>query len=154
MSTTPRPRIYDALAARWERTVGPLPLSPEGQVVGRLRRQHRMAAVPIFTHEDGRAYDTGDVRRVAKRQAAACGEDPAHFGARSYRVAGATDLKEIFGVAGQEYIKARGRWNSDIAKIYQRTIAQEQLDGAAHMTGASGSDLESLIIGWSQPATV
>ena len=47
-----------------------------------------------------------------------------------------------------------GRWNSDIAKIYQRTIAQEQLDGAAHMTGASGSDLESLIIGWSQPATV
>ena len=65
---------------------------------------------------------------------------------------GATDLRARFGVEGKELIKGRGRWNSDIADIYQRILVCDQLRGAAGMADARGEDLESLLHGWSQPA--
>ena len=49
-------------------------------------------------------------------------------------------------------IKQRGRWHSDIAEIYQRTLLSEQVRGSAAMADARGADLESLLHGWSQPA--
>ena len=79
-------------------------------------------------------------------------QDPAHFGGKSFRVGGATDLRATMGVAGREAIKQRGRWNSDIADIYQRTLVEDQIGASAAMGGATGADLESLLHGWSQPA--
>ena len=51
-----------------------------------------------------------------------------------------------------QVIQQRGRWSSDIAEIYQRTLLVDQMDGAARMAEADGADLESLLHGWSQPA--
>ena len=144
--------VYDALASRWERMVGVLPRGADGAVVGRLDERHRMAARPVFTRASGSAFTTRDVQETAKRMAAALQLDVARFGAKSFRTGGATDLRVVLGMAGQEYIKARGRWHSDISLIYQRAMAGDQLDGAARMGDARGDDLESMIIGWSQPA--
>ena len=144
--------VYDALVARWERLVGALPRDAAGHVAGRMPDAHPLAGAPVFAHADGAAYDTGDVRRTVKRMATACGEDASRFGAKSLRTGGATDLRAVLGMAGKDFIAARGRWNSDIAQIYQRAMASDQLDGAASMTNAGGDDLESLITGWSQPA--
>ena len=49
-------------------------------------------------------------------------------------------------------IKQRGRWNSDIADIYQRALVGDQIAGSVAMGDAVGADLESLLLGWSQPA--
>lgn len=157
--------VYDAMAARWEREVGPLPrqqtslipFTSAGQlagceVVGRLAANQPMAAKPIFTRADGSAYDTGDVRAVAKRMAKACGEDPDRFGGKSFRVGGATDMRAVFGTEGMHKIVQRGRWHSDIAQIYQRTLLSEQVDGATRVADADGEDMESMVQGWSQPA--
>ena len=119
---------------------------------GLIPMRHRMAAKPGFTRASGDAFTTRDVHDTARRMAAALQLDVARFGAKSFRTGGATDLRVVLGMAGQEYIKARGRWHSDIALIYQRAMAGDQLDGAARMGDARGDDLESMIIGWSQPA--
>ena len=120
-----------------------------------------MVRVPVFrfsyphpnpTQEGGEVYSTAHVRRLVQRMAAACGEQPGAFGAKSFRVGGATDLRSVLGAAGKEVIKQRGRWHSDIAEIYQRTLLSEQVRGSAAMADARGADLESLLHGWSQPA--
>jgi hypothetical protein len=112
-----------------------------------------MARVPVFTRADGvTAVDTADVRAIAQRMARACGESAADFGGKSFRVGGATDLRCVKGAAGKEIIKGRGRWNSDIADIYQRTLLSDQIEGAASMADARAADLESLLHGWWQPA--
>ena len=74
-------------------------------------------------------------------------------GGKSFRVGGATDLRAALGAAeGMAVIKQRGRWNSDVAEIYQRALLLDQLDGSAAMGGTCGADLEGLLDGWSQPA--
>eukprot|EP00965_Chrysotila_dentata_P018191 605200-Pleurochrysis_carterae.AAC.1 len=60
--------------------------------------------------------------------AAACGEDPANFGGKCWRIGGATDLRDRLGDASKATIKQRGRWASDIAEVYQRALLDHQLD--------------------------
>jgi hypothetical protein len=82
------------------------------------------------------------------------GEAPEHFGGKSFRVGGATDLRAVLGVAeGKAVIQQRGRWGdgSDIADIYQRVLITDQLKGSASMGDADGVDLEALLTGWSMP---
>ena len=67
------------------------------------------------------------------------------------RVGGATDLRNVLGIGGKEVIKQRGRWAGDIAEIYQRTLLLDQIEGSAAMGSATGTDLEALLHGWSQP---
>ena len=131
-----------------------LPLFEVPGLAGRQLVMHGLVhSVAVFAHASGVEFDTGDVRRVAQSMAEACGEDPARFGGKSFRVGGATDLRCALGVAeGKAVIKQRGRWNSDIADIYQRALLADQLDGSAAMGGAHGADLEGLLDGWSQPA--
>ena len=86
------------------------------------------------------------------------GQDPALFGGASLRIAGATEIRAKFGLAGRELIVARGRWkDDDIGFIYQRVTAVEQLEAMACLDGggdgaALAPELESVLQGWTQPA--
>ena len=90
---------YSALLRRWRRTVGHEPKIGGQKVKYRLKAGHKFALLPVFAHGDGVAFDTGDMRAIAKSMAAACGEDPARFGGKSFRVGGATDLRCALGAA-------------------------------------------------------
>lgn len=63
-------------------------------------RMWRRGERAVFTRADGSAVDTADVRHAAQRMAAACGEDPAAFGGKSFRVGGATDLRCVRETVG------------------------------------------------------
>ena len=145
---------YCALRSRWLRLVGALPWNgARAPPSCKIRKGHSMACAPVFAHANGTAFDTGDMRRIAQSMASACGEDADRFGGKSFRVGGATDLRGALGAAeGMAVIKQRGRWNSDIAEIYQRALVLDQLNGSAAMGAGGGEDLEGLLDGWSQPA--
>ena len=82
------------------------------------------------------------------------GLDPADFGGKSFRIGGATDWRAVLGESKAErIIRQRGRWDSDIHKIYERALAHEHLSGSAAVGGASGAELEALCAGWAHPAT-
>eukprot|EP00965_Chrysotila_dentata_P192104 6174976-Pleurochrysis_carterae.AAC.1 len=85
--------------------------------------------------------------------AASIGLDPEEFGCKGWRIGGATDLRDILGDSGKAEISLRGRWESDVAQVYQRAVVDGQLRTSAGMANASGSDLEALCAGWSQPAS-
>ena len=57
-------------------------------------------------------------------------------------------------VIEERIIKQRGRWQSDIAFLYQRALAETHLRGSAAVADADHADLESLCLGWVQPATL
>ena len=77
------------------------------------------------------------------------------YGAKSFRIGGATDYRAVYGPAGAErLIRQRGRWWSDIHAIYERALAEEHLGGSAAVGGADGAELEVLCKGWAQPATL
>ena len=44
-------------------------------------------------------------------------------------------------------------WQSEIAFLYQRALAETHLRGSAAVADADHADLESLCLGWIQPAT-
>ena len=76
------------------------------------------------------------------------------FGAKSFRIGGATDMRAVKGVeVATRLIKQRGRWWTDIHTIYERALASEHLELSAGVGGAVGRDLECLCEGWVQPAT-
>ena len=66
---------------------------------------------------------------------------------------GATDWLDVFGAEAEKVIRQRGRWHSDIARLYQRALAETHLRGSAAVADAAHADLESLCRGWVQPAT-
>ena len=75
------------------------------------------------------------------------------FGAKSFRIGGATDYRAAFGaVKAERLIKQRGRWWSDIHQLYERALAEEHLDASAAVGDARGAELEALCEGWAQPA--
>ena len=77
---------------------------------------------------------------------------PLDFGAPSLRIGGAEDYYDLYGSDAQNFIKERGRWNSDIAFIYSRPSAKRHAAYSAELAKASGLNLEVLIDGFSQPA--
>ena len=84
--------------------------------------------------------------------AAAAGEDPTEFGGKSFRVGGATDLREAIGddEKSSRMIERRGRWCSTIAEVYQRGRLETQLDGSMAMGSAGGVDMEAVCMGYTQ----
>lgn len=74
-----------------------------------------------------------------------------NIGAHSCRIGGATDLMAT-GQASQLLLQAKGRWGSDIGKIYARMTRKGQIAASALMQQASGRDLEELLTGFVQPA--
>ena len=118
---------------------------------------------PIFrrTARGGttQAYSTSDVRRIVREIAVAAGEDPAHHGAHSLRIGGASDFRDLYDTstaAGLEEVKRvllkRGRWKGDIAFIYARTSLDSSLQASARLADVSGRDVESAFAFWAEPA--
>ena len=80
---------------------------------------------------------------------AAVGLPPDEIGARSYRIGGATDRAD--GGGDPTMIKARGRWDSDIALIYARDTIASQFQSHAAMRRAASATLEATFADWVQP---
>ena len=94
--------------------------------VAALRRLYRVDAVPksewgrtpLFREGGGAAITTRRVRAIVKGLMTALGENPDEYGAHSLRIGGATAAMAE-GVP-PAYIKAMGRWSSEIYAIYCR----------------------------------
>jgi hypothetical protein len=71
-------------------------------------------------------------------------EDRAQWGAHSARIGGASDLAAT-GRASQILLQAKGRWASDVGKIYARMTRRNQLAASRLMQQARGRDIEELI---------
>ena len=139
--------VYDALVLAIEARTGRMP-----PTLGRVHGQ--AAAQPLFVRPRGGVWRTHETRELAQDLARLLGMDAAEFGAKSFRIGGATDWRAVFGPAGAEtIIRERGRWESDVARIYQRALAQDHLSGSAAVGGTEGRELEALCRGWAQPAS-
>ena len=103
----------------------------------------------LFRTAPGKAMSTGRFRALLKRYAAALGFDPKQFGAHSARIGGATDLAST-GAASELLLQAKGRWQSDIGKIYARMTRRAHLAASDLMHNARGRDLEEIIPGFVQ----
>ena len=116
------------------------------------------ATDPFFTLPDGaggeRLCRTRDVHAIAIQVMACAGESGDDLGGHVFRIGGATDVRDVFGVVrGRVLITDRGRWaDEDLNFIYQRVTADEQLLVSAEMTRANGVDLERIFRCWAQPA--
>ena len=109
---------------------------------------------PLFVKAQGSEWRSADSRALVRRIATWLQLDPADFGGKSFRIGGATDWRAVLGESKAErIIRQRGRWDSDIHKIYERALATEHLSGSALVGGASGAELEALCAGWAQPAS-
>ena len=106
---------------------------------------------PLFRTGPRAAMSTGRFRALLKKYAEKLGFDPAEFGAHSARIGGATDLAASGpGGASELLIQAKGRWQSDIGKIYTRMTRRAHLAASDLMHRARGRDLEELIPSFTQ----
>lgn len=135
---------YDAIALLFQERIGRVPAT--GRVTG------EEGLMPLFVGRNGRWWTTDDSRELAREMGTALGLDPAALGARSFRVGGATDYKAKLGAGAERFIQERGRWCSDIGRIYTRALAAPHLAGSADVGDADGVDVETLCPGWVQPA--
>ena len=116
------------------------------------RRVRAQSQEPFFVAPGGSSWSTSDSKDLAKRIASALGLDPKEFGGKSFRIGGATDIRDRLGTAAIATIKQRGRWWSDIAAIYQRALVREHLHLSAVMAEAASRDIEAMCAGWTQGA--
>lgn len=113
------------------------------------------AATPLFRlrGEKGvRPMLVEDVRNTIRAYAAAIGyTTPSEWGAHSARIGGATDLCSQ-GSCSEVLLAAKGRWASDIGKIYARMTRRAQLKASRLMQAARGRCVEELMPGFTQAA--
>lgn len=77
------------------------------------------------------------VKAIGKRMAGMAGIVEEEVAGRLWRVGGAIDLRDTLGMeGGASMIKERGRWASDVAFVYARALAGQQMDAAAGMGDA------------------
>ena len=137
---------YDAIVLAMQARLGRLP-----PVRGRVEGPE--AQLPLFVGHGGKPWRTTDTRQLARDFSAMLGLRSEDFGAKSFRIGGATDYRAAFGaVKAERLIKQRGRWWSDIHQLYERALAEEHLDASAAVGDARGAELEALCEGWAQPA--
>ena len=130
---------YDALRAAWDLQSDDVSLEER-------------KTTAFFRHVDGRVVSSSDICVVCRQVAMHMSLPPLDFGAPSLRIGGAEDYYDLFGTDGQNFIKERGRWKSDIAFIYTRPSAKKHAAASAELAHASGLNLEVLVAGFSQPA--
>ena len=131
------------------------PAAARRAIGGRVPMSCRRANTPLLQQSDGSPWNTKRVGEVAAEIALAAGlskKEVAMFGAKSFRIGGATDLHEIYGAAGERLLRERGRWKSDIAYIYARAITMSHLEASAAVGDANAMTLEDSLSGWTQPA--
>ena len=130
---------FDALRAAWDMQSDEVSLEER-------------KTTAFFRHVDGRVISSSDICVVCRQVAMHMSLPPLDFGAPSLRIGGAEDYYDLFGTDGQNFIKERGRWKSDIAFIYTRPSARKHAAASAELALASGLNLEVLVEGFSQPA--
>ena len=116
---------------------------------------HDYDTAPFFTTADNSsAWTTEDSKNLARSMGLRLGMEPRHLGGKSFRIGGATDMREALGEGSKETIKQRGRWATDVAEVYQRALIKSHLDASVAMGSAQASrDLEEFCNGsWAQPA--
>mmetsp|Transcript_36887 Transcript_36887/g.89913 ORF Transcript_36887/g.89913 Transcript_36887/m.89913 type:complete len:136 (+) Transcript_36887:246-653(+) len=118
------------------------------------------ASTPLFRRRSSARKGAASVhmtvpmmRALVRSRMKALGEtEMQHWGAHSCRIGGATDLSASPG-ASPLLLQARGRWASDVAKIYSRQTRQALLEASSMMYGArKGRDLEEIMPDFVQPA--
>ena len=124
----------------------------EPRLSGNPPESCRRAQAPLFTRPDGQAFSTEDVRQMGKRMAGRVGISPEAVGGKLFRIGGATDLLDRLGVGSSRIIQDRGRWGSEVARVYQRSLLRDQLDASGAMADADAADMEACIAGWVQPS--
>ena len=150
---------YDAIAlAWWRRRVGQAPFPVDG--VGRpaadwWERGKRARGAPaddaaFFTNRFGLPLRTAEVKTLARRVAVAAGLPAEEVGAKSFRVGGATDWRDCLGDASAAVVRQRGRWESDVALVYQRPLLSSHLAASMRVRPGGSADLESLCGGFAQ----
>ena len=154
---------YDAIAAAWWARRAPpgtpFPCDDLGRPAADWwQRCPRHAGAPgddeaFFSHTDGTVFTTSTVRALNRRVAMLAGISPDDVGAKALRIGGATDWREQLGDAGKDIIRRRGRWESDVAEVYQRPLVAPELAASMQLASACGADLEALCDGWAQAAT-
>ena len=105
---------------------------------------------PLFRTKPNRAMSTGTYRTTVRELARALGINPKQVGAQSTRIGGATDLAGT-GQASQLLLQAKGRWSSEIGKIYARMTRRSQLAVSDLMYACKGRDLEEILPEFTQP---
>ena len=154
---------YDAMVRAWWMRRAPqggiLPLDERGWPAdGWWKAEARSSAPPLdgafFSHTGGRPFRTGYVLNVVRRWATIIDEPADSFEARAFRIAGATDFRELLGddVVSSRTIKDRGRLCSEIAVIYKRPLLHVQLRASASVGTARHAGLEDVLPGFTQPA--
>lgn len=106
--------------------------------------------IPLFRSKPNRAMTTGFYRATVRELARAIGIDPKEVGAQSTRIGGATDLAGT-GQASQLLLQAKGRWSSEIGKIYARMTRRALLAVSDLMYECKGRDLEEILPEFVQP---
>ena len=91
------------------------------------------------------------MRQTAREYARVLGMPPEQFGAHSFRIGGATDLVAT-GQLSELLLQAKGRWQSDIGRIYARMTRRAHLAASELMHSARGRDLEELLPAFTQAA--
>ena len=106
---------------------------------------------PFFVTMVGKIYDTSTVRKIAKRIALIIDIPIEEVGAKSFRIGGASCLRESHGeAAASNILKEHGRWHTDIGFIYARSSVQTGLNAHRRMLTAIGQDVERAT-GYTQP---
>ena len=98
---------------------------------------------PLFRASGGKPMTTPRFRAINKKYAALLGWNPKEAGAHGPRIGDATDYAATG--SGELLLQAKGRWSSDIARIYARMTRRAHLAASDLMFEAKGRDLEELI---------
>ena len=100
--------------------------------------------LPMARGAGYRAITVAQLRKYVRDCAAAIGFIiRKQWGAHSGRIGGATDLAAT-GKASQLLLQAKGRWASDLGRIYARMTRRCQLAASKLMHTARGRDLEEI----------
>lgn len=103
--------------------------------------QEEWARTPLFREHDGSAVTTRRVRAVVKGLMRAVGENAEEFGGHSLRIGGATAA--MAAKVPPPYIKAMGRWSSEIYEIYCRLSSEAVVKFGGAIASAEYVDFES-----------
>lgn len=99
------------------------------------------ARTPLFRH-NGQPLSCERLARTARRIWKAAGVPTDGAGAHVFRIGGATDLADQG--ASEMLLRAKGRWASDIGRIYARMTRRAQLAASRAMQQRGGRDLEEI----------
>lgn len=112
--------------------------------------ERQRAAAPLF-REGTQPMTVESLRAHARAVMRAAGQASRGIGAHSFRIGGCTELAAQG--ASPMLLQAKGRWASDIARIYARLTRRAQLLASRAMQrGGAGRDLEELFPSYAQRA--